>query len=113
MSDHSIISLEIQIDELKRGPGYWKLNTSLLTDEKYISLIMETVTKILDMFKHLDLLRKWEMLKFELSNVSKEYLAKRSLDEKWKTFNLKRLLCEMQEELLSDQENAETIVDNM
>ena len=65
------------------------------------------------MFKHLDPLRKWEMLKFELSNVSKEYSTERRWEEKWKKFNLKRLLSEMQEELLSDSVNVETIVDNM
>ena len=33
--DHSIVSLNIDIINLTRGPGYFKLNSSLLLNEDY------------------------------------------------------------------------------
>jgi len=36
-SDHSAITLSMSLesDETKRGPGFWKFNTLLLMDKKY------------------------------------------------------------------------------
>ena len=34
-SDYSLIELNVKIDGPKRGPGTWKLNTSLLNEEEY------------------------------------------------------------------------------
>ena len=63
-SDHSIITLELNLGEQKRKPGYWKLNNMLLQDEKYVNIINEGIDKTLGMFEHLDPSRKWELLKF-------------------------------------------------
>ena len=39
-TDHSAIVLHLQdVEETTRGPGYWKMNTSLLTDENFIRLM--------------------------------------------------------------------------
>lgn len=38
-SDHSSISLVDDVAELKQGPSFWKLNTSLLEDRKYVQMI--------------------------------------------------------------------------
>ena len=37
-TDHSLISLQLQgtLSE-KRGPGFWKFNSTLLKDEEYLS----------------------------------------------------------------------------
>ena len=39
-SDHSLVSLEVDIPDLpERGPSYWKLNVSVLSDEEYFKEI--------------------------------------------------------------------------
>ena len=39
-TDHSTISLEFQdVEDRFRGPGIWKLNCSLLSDEEYVERI--------------------------------------------------------------------------
>lgn len=48
-SDHHLITLQFTINEYPRGPGYWKLNQSLLTDDMYIS---KTKFFITDFFTH-------------------------------------------------------------
>lgn len=41
-SDHSAIFLHLQeIEECQRGPGFWKMNTSLLTDENFVQKMKE------------------------------------------------------------------------
>ena len=100
-SDHSIITLELNLGEQKRGPGYWKLNNMLLQDEKYVNIINEGIDKTLGMFGHLDPSRKWELLKFELAGISKEYAQFKRKKEKWKRFDLYRLLGDMQDELVT------------
>ena len=43
-SDHSIISLELELVEShKRGKGLWKFNNDLLTDPIYVQLIKDTI----------------------------------------------------------------------
>ena len=38
-SDHSVITLEFQFDDIKYGKFYWKHNNSLLTDKEYLDII--------------------------------------------------------------------------
>ena len=39
-ADHSTILLGVQkIEKSRKGPGYWKLKTSLLANENYINMI--------------------------------------------------------------------------
>ena len=39
-TDHAAIVLHLQgVEETKKGPGFWKMNTSLLSDEKIIQLM--------------------------------------------------------------------------
>lgn len=38
-NDNKVVTFKLDIDKIHRGPGYWKLNTSLLTIGKYRDLI--------------------------------------------------------------------------
>jgi len=42
-SDHRPMILNISTSENIRGPGFWKFNTSLLSDKKYTTLIKKTI----------------------------------------------------------------------
>jgi hypothetical protein len=42
---HRIVEVEVR-EALERGPGYWKLNTSLLKDSAYAELIRETWAEV-------------------------------------------------------------------
>ena len=95
LSDHSMIECAIQVTDTKRGPGYWKINNSFLNNEKYCKMIGETIDKTLGMFSYLDPSRLWEILKFELANVSKEFAQEESQKTKENKHNLYKLLCEM------------------
>ena len=42
-TDHSFISLEISKNVINRGPGFFKLNTSLLFDKDYVEIIKNVI----------------------------------------------------------------------
>ena len=50
-TDHSMISLNISSHTNKRGPGFWKLNTSLLNEEIYVNLMKETIRETQEEYK--------------------------------------------------------------
>ena len=46
-SDHSMVTLEFSLTDLKRGKGYYKMNVSLLKDSEYHGKIKETIKETL------------------------------------------------------------------
>ena len=68
-SDHSALSLSIISEEkdVKRGPGFWKFNNSLLTDKDYTELIFQKIPEFAS--KYYEVTDKgllWEMIKMEI-----------------------------------------------
>ena len=65
LSDHSAITLQLAENQSERGPGFWKLNTSLLQDQIH----RNKIEKIIDEEKakeYLDPVIRWEMLKVNM-----------------------------------------------
>ena len=42
-TDHSMLELNVEINNFRRGRGTWKLNTSLLKDNQYLQLINDCI----------------------------------------------------------------------
>ena len=36
-TDHSLITIKLSLHSNRRGPGFWKLNTSLLEEDGYVN----------------------------------------------------------------------------
>ena len=49
-SDHSIVTLKLSLTNQKRGKGFYKMNTSLLTDEKYVQVIANTIQETISTY---------------------------------------------------------------
>ena len=47
-SDHSVVMIDIEINNIKRGPGIFKLNNSLLLDSTYKEKIQKAIKDIKD-----------------------------------------------------------------
>ena len=87
-TDHSLITLCIDTKTNPRGPGYWKLNTHLLTDVDYINLIKTTINKVTKEYEKddtVDAILLWDVLKMQIRassiKYSKEYRAKQRQTE--------------------------------
>jgi len=72
-SDHRAVKVNLKFTSFKRGPGLFKMNTSLLKDPRYIDLINRTIDRTLEDNKSLDPHLLWEYLKIEIRDVTKEY----------------------------------------
>ena len=65
-SDHSAISLSIKRWVPKRGPGFWKLNTSLLSNPSYKSDIRQTIQSVIQENRDMEVDKLWEFLKYKV-----------------------------------------------
>ena len=74
-TDHSIVKLTWNIDEIKRGPGYWKLNTSLLKDVEYIDKVRKLIQVEIAGSNHLPVKTRWEMLKMAVKGTTIQYAS--------------------------------------
>ena len=74
-SDHSAYFLGFVIQQQDRGPGYWKLNCSILTDFDYIKLINDYLACPPKIDDPVD---RWEQIKIDIRRLSKSYSQKRA-----------------------------------
>ena len=83
-TDHSSIVLELQdIQETCRGPGFWKLNFSLLSRPDYVDMINNEFRVWLEETKDLSSTRsKWDWIKFNIRTSSIAYSKKLKKDHK-------------------------------
>ena len=72
LSDHNTIELVLETDQLARGPGVWRLNVSLLSQEKTLEKIKETIRKTNKNANHLDIHEKWELIKSNVGKIFRE-----------------------------------------
>lgn len=71
-SDHRIIHISFQGDLFqKRGPNFWKFNSSLLGDEDYTTGINKLLKEVEVKYKDMDDKGlKWDIIKSEIREVS-------------------------------------------
>lgn len=72
-SDHRGVFVSIRNTDIARGPGYWKLNNSLLKNKMYI----DNINQLIDMFK-LETTEenaevRWELLKMKIKNETVQF----------------------------------------
>ena len=53
-TDHNIIELSFKIDGPKRGPGFWKLNDSVLEEESYALEIKSLIENVWENTKSME-----------------------------------------------------------
>ena len=107
-TDHSSIILELEnIKESRKGPGFWKLNTSLLDRPDYLDMINSELPNWLDDAKDLSGNRaKWDWLKFKIKTSSITYSKKLAQERKKREEELK---FKYQDALNKFQENPSEI----
>ena len=72
-TDHSMITLNISLHSNPRGRGFWKLNTSLLTDAAYIDMIKLTIEQTQQEYANDESVNPgllWDMIKMKIREHS-------------------------------------------
>ena len=80
ISDHSAITLHLQSKEyVQRGPGFWKINNSLLSDERFIWDLSSKIPEFKTKHDYLD--NKglyWDMIKMEVRGFCVQYKKRKN-----------------------------------
>jgi hypothetical protein len=112
-SDHSFLSLEIDKQQLKRGTGFYKLNTSLLLDNNYKDNLQRLILEKSSMNKTQNINPNllWEFVKSDIRGYSIKYSSKIKKQESEDIKNKERELNSLealQESLITTDLNIET-----
>ena len=68
-TDHKAISVTFDFDTSPRGPGFWKLNNSLLSDSDYKNTISHLLIQKWEEHSSItDVRVRWDLLKFEVQS---------------------------------------------
>ena len=75
LSDHRSVSLTLNLLKIRRGPGFWKLNVSLLDDKNYVMKITELIFETLNdcSLSQSSPFQLWEFLKSRIRGESISY----------------------------------------
>ena len=79
-TDHSMITINTALHSNPRGPDFWKMNTSFLTDVNYVNQIRTTIREVLSEYKNDTSVNPsllWEMIKLKIREQSLKYAAGR------------------------------------
>ena len=71
-----MITLRLSLHSNPRGPGFWKLNTSFLTELEYINQIKTTIQETYEEYKNDESVSPsllWEMIKLKVCEKSLRY----------------------------------------
>ena len=89
-TDHSLVSLVLSRFTQKRGPGFWKMNTSLLTNSSNVDIIRNEIESVLRDNDHLLPLTKWEFLKFKVKQKIIQIASKQKNSRKARSSELEK-----------------------
>ena len=72
-SDHKCVELTAHIDKYIRGPGLWKINNDILSDEVYKDEIRNTIETVWRDNQNYDIAARYDFLKYKLRQTTKRY----------------------------------------
>ena len=75
-TDHSMVTIQVALHTNPRGPGFWKLNTSILSETEYINQIKTTIESVKDEYqndKSVNVSLLWEMIKLKVREQTQRY----------------------------------------
>lgn len=82
VTDHRTVSVECDLTTLAKGPGYWKMNTQILSSEEYHKQIKLLINDIKRNDKNLFPTFQWEYFKIKVKEISIKFSTKRAKKNK-------------------------------
>ena len=90
------------------GPGFWKLNTSFLTELDYVNQIKTTIQETLDEYKNDESVNPsllWEMIKLKVREKSLRYSKSKTKQAKQRETFLEQTIARLEADL--DNKNSD------
>ena len=73
-----MVKITIKSNNFKRGPGYWKFNASLLTDDEFLKKMNDLIETHFDEYSNESAITAWETMKFKIKSACIAFSKKRS-----------------------------------
>ena len=106
--DHSLCNIEINFYTNPRGPGFWKLNSSLLGEIDYVNDIKSSIAKTVHQYendKTVDEVLLCEMIKLQIRDTSIKYSKAKTKKMKYKKADVEREITTLEREFESFSNN--------
>ena len=112
-SDHSFVVLHLGKENVTRGPGFFKLNTSLLLQKEYVNKIRALITEKKNYYKEQDLAPDllWEMIKADVRGESLKYSKIKARERNKRQIDIEKELHELEQKLA--EENTDQIINKI
>ena len=107
--DHNALCLVISRRKQKKGPGYWKMNASLIKDPDFKNIMISTINETIDYYQNQDISKQlvWEMMKINIKSQTIKFAQQESKKEKVVKIELQSKLNELQEKYDNKKINHE------
>ena len=82
-TDHSLITIKLALHSNPRGPGFWKLNRSLLEEDGYVEQIKTAIKAVKEEYKEDNTVNStltWEMIKLKVREHSMMYAKTKQIN---------------------------------
>ena len=107
-----MITIKISLYSNSRGPGFWKLNTSLLNDIEYVNKIKAIIKETRNEYEKDDSVNPnllWEMVKMKVREESMKYGASKKREFLRKEDEIERSIAALEKQLSQDNLNRNII----
>ena len=97
-----MITLRLSLHSKPREPGFWKLNTSFLSELEYVNQIKTTIQETNDEYKNYESVNPsllWEMIKLKVREKSLRYSKNKTKQAKQREMYVEQTIARLQEEL--------------
>ena len=107
MTDHRALFMFIDIYEVIRGGGFWKLNTQLLAKNEYIKCIRREIELTVSACSTKNPQEKWELVKSRVKKTSQDFAKRNVSQQKILIGNLTELVNDYESRLPLPQKEDE------
>lgn len=91
LSDHCIVSVKIDVSSVARGPGFWRFDNALLSDEAFVQEMRNIIAEALE--ENLENPNTaWEWTKYKVREFCISYVVKRNREQKAMVSTLEKRL---------------------
>ena len=98
-SDHSVVLINIEINNIKRGPGIFKLNNSMLLDIAYKEKVQKAIKDIKDHNNDADPIVLWSLIKGAIRNETISFSSRKQKVEEEKLKKLEQEISNLEQEI--------------
>ncbi len=102
-SDHSLIDLKLKRCIEDRGPGFWKFNSSLLSNQEYVNYIKDCINRTVEDNVNLNPSLLWEMIKLNVRSASIRFAVENKRKQKITELKLCKEISQLEEDFDKSQ----------